>query len=130
MEGRRAFTEEIAAQGLRKEIRDLAHRELDAIEGRKKVEQWAPPETRDERDRPAEDRLPLSPYITPWQQRRSEALREVRRRRRTFRVVRLAVRILNVPCGYASGSARSPSSHKAHRRRDAAFLRCALEGEK
>jgi len=34
VEGRRAFTEEIAAQGLRKEIRDLAHRELDAIEGR------------------------------------------------------------------------------------------------
>ena len=70
VEGRRAFTEQIAQEGLRKEIRDLAHRELDAIEGRKKVEQWAPPEERDERDRPAEDRLPLSPYITPWQQRR------------------------------------------------------------
>ena len=71
VEGRRSFTEEIAAQGLRKEIRDLAHRELDAIEGHRKVEQWAPPETRDERDRPAEDRLPLSPYITPWEKRRS-----------------------------------------------------------
>jgi phosphoenolpyruvate carboxykinase (ATP) len=70
VEGRRAFTEQIAQEGMRKEIRDLAHRELDAIEGRRKVEQWAPPEERDERDRPTEDRLPLSPYITPWQQRR------------------------------------------------------------
>ncbi len=69
VEGRRAFTEEIAAQGLRKEIRDLAHRELDAIEGRKKVEPWAPAEP--ERERPAEDRLPLSPYIAPWEKRRS-----------------------------------------------------------
>ena len=48
MEGRRAFTEQIAQEGLRKEIRELAHRELDAIEGRKKVEQWAPPEVREE----------------------------------------------------------------------------------
>jgi phosphoenolpyruvate carboxykinase (ATP) len=48
--------------------------EVDKATGKKKlvrkVEQWAPPEVRDERDRPAEDRLPLSPYITPWQQRR------------------------------------------------------------
>lgn len=71
VEGRRAFTEEIAAQGLRKDIRDLAHRELDAIEGRKKVEPWAPREERPDRDRPAEDRLPLSPYIAPWEKRRS-----------------------------------------------------------
>ncbi|MBP7147776.1 MAG: phosphoenolpyruvate carboxykinase (ATP) [Acidobacteria bacterium] len=65
VEGRRAFTEEIGAQGLRKEIRELAHRELDALSGRKKAEQWAPPEPKEEREA-AEDRLPLSPYITPW----------------------------------------------------------------
>jgi phosphoenolpyruvate carboxykinase (ATP) len=69
VEGRRAFTEEIAQQGLRKEIRELAHRELDAIDARKiRVEQWAPPEKRD--ITAAEDRLPLSPYISPWEQRR------------------------------------------------------------
>ena len=37
---------------------------------------------------------------------------------------------LNGPCGYASGSSHSPSLHKAHRRRDAAFLRFAMEGGK
>jgi phosphoenolpyruvate carboxykinase (ATP) len=31
---RRKFTEEIAAQGLRKDIRELAHRELNAMEAR------------------------------------------------------------------------------------------------
>jgi hypothetical protein len=69
IEGRRAFTEVIAEQGLRKEIRELAHRELDAIDVRKqKAEAWAPPEKRE--ITAAEDRLPLSPYISPWEQRR------------------------------------------------------------
>lgn len=72
VEGRRAFTEEIATQGMRKEIRELAHRELDAIAGKgKKAESWAPPPEAEKRDA-AEDRLPLSPYITPWEQRRPE----------------------------------------------------------
>lgn len=72
VEGRRAFTEEIAAQGMRKEIRELAHRELDAIAGKgKKAEAWAPPAEPERRDA-AEDRIPLSPYITPWEQRRPE----------------------------------------------------------
>ena len=34
VDGRRKFTEEIAAQGMRKDIRELAHRELDAMEAR------------------------------------------------------------------------------------------------
>ena len=69
VEGRRAFTEEISAQGLRKEIRELAHRELDAIDVRKqKVEPWAPAEKRE--ITAAEDRVPLSPFISPWEQRR------------------------------------------------------------
>ena len=68
--GRRAFTEQIAEEGLRQEIRDLAHRELDAIEGRKKVEPWAP--LKAEGEGPAEDRVPLSRYITPWEKRRSK----------------------------------------------------------
>jgi phosphoenolpyruvate carboxykinase (ATP) len=65
VEGRRAFTEEIAAQGLRKEIREMAHKELDRIEGRQNNAGWAPVEKEKERDA-AEDRLPLSPYISPW----------------------------------------------------------------
>ncbi|MEW5764531.1 MAG: phosphoenolpyruvate carboxykinase (ATP) [Acidobacteriota bacterium] len=70
VEGRRAFTEEIAAQGLKKEIRDLAHRELDAVDGRTpKVEPWAPAVPG--ASEAAEDRLPLSPYIAPWEPRRS-----------------------------------------------------------
>lgn len=36
VDGRRKFTDEIAAQGLRKEIRDLSHKELDKIEGKGK----------------------------------------------------------------------------------------------
>jgi phosphoenolpyruvate carboxykinase (ATP) len=70
VEGRRAFTEQISREGLRKEIRELAHRELDAIEGgRRKAEPWAPPEPKRPTEA-AEDRLPLSPYITPWERRR------------------------------------------------------------
>jgi phosphoenolpyruvate carboxykinase (ATP) len=70
VEGRRAFTEQISREGLRKEIRELAHRELDAIEGgRRKAEPWAPPEPKSPTEA-AEDRLPLSPYITPWERRR------------------------------------------------------------
>jgi phosphoenolpyruvate carboxykinase (ATP) len=69
VEGRRAFTEEIAAQGMRKEIRDLAHRELDTLDARRpKAEPWAPPP--EPKERPAEERPPLSPYITPWEHRR------------------------------------------------------------
>lgn len=67
VEGRRKHTEEIAAQGLRKEIRDLAHRELDRTDGRARaVEPWAAPEPSEPREA-AEDRLPLSRWITPWQ---------------------------------------------------------------
>ncbi len=69
VEGRRAYTEVIAAQGLRREIRDLAHKELEAIAGTRRAEPWAPPEAPREQSA-AEDRLPLSPYITPWESRR------------------------------------------------------------
>jgi phosphoenolpyruvate carboxykinase (ATP) len=70
VDGRRAFTEEIAAQGLRREIRDLAHAELDAMDVRRtKAEPWAPADA-SPRLEAAEDRLPLSPYITPWDRRR------------------------------------------------------------
>jgi len=71
VEGRRAFTEEIAAQGLRPEIRELANRELDTIAGKRKVEPWAPAEPEAPREA-AEDRVPLSPYIAPWEPRRPE----------------------------------------------------------
>ena len=69
VEGRRNFTEEIASQGLRKEIRDLAHKELDRLEGKKKIVGWAPIEKEKEREA-EEDRSPLSPYITPWKERK------------------------------------------------------------
>ncbi|MBZ5639409.1 MAG: phosphoenolpyruvate carboxykinase (ATP) [Acidobacteriia bacterium] len=72
VEGRRKHTEEIAAQGLRKDIRDLAHRELDQIEaaaGRRKAEPWAPQES-EEVPEAAEDRIPLSRFITSWEPRR------------------------------------------------------------
>lgn len=71
VEGRRKHTEEIAAQGLRKEIRDLAHRELDGIEGtgRRRAEPWAPAEP-EPASEVAEDRLPLSRWITSWEPRR------------------------------------------------------------
>ena len=71
VDGRRKFTEEIAGQGLRKEIRELAHRELDATEGKraKKVEEWAPP-TEAEASEVAEDRDPRSRFISPWEPRR------------------------------------------------------------
>ncbi|HVN75410.1 MAG TPA: hypothetical protein VMT19_03770 [Thermoanaerobaculaceae bacterium] len=73
VDGRRKFTEEIAAQGLRKDIREIAHRELDAIDAtaRKKVEPWAPPEEREVTA--AEDRDPRSKWISPWEPRRPSA---------------------------------------------------------
>ncbi len=72
VEGRRKHTEEIAAQGLRKDVRDLAHRELDQIEaiaGKRKAEAFAPSEPAQERDA-AEDRAPLSRWITSWEPKR------------------------------------------------------------
>jgi hypothetical protein len=71
VDGRRKFTEEIASQGLRKEIRELAHKELDATEGKraKKVEEWAPP-AEPEETAAAEDRDPRSRFISPWEPRR------------------------------------------------------------
>jgi len=73
VDGRRKFTEEIAAQGLRKDIREIAHRELDAIDAttRKKAEPWAPAEAREQTA--AEDRDPRSKWISPWEQRRPSA---------------------------------------------------------
>jgi phosphoenolpyruvate carboxykinase (ATP) len=74
VDGRRKFTEEIAGQGLRKEIRELAHKELDDTEGKraKKVEEWAPPAEPEERAA-AEDRDPRSRFISPWEPRRPSA---------------------------------------------------------
>jgi phosphoenolpyruvate carboxykinase (ATP) len=71
VDGRRKFTEEIAAQGLRKDIRELAHKELDAIEAkvRQKPEPWAPPEEARPSEA-AEDRDPRSKWISPWEPRR------------------------------------------------------------
>jgi len=70
VEGRREFTEEIAAQGLRKDIRELAHKELDGMDARlarRKVEPWAPS---DESEQTAtEDRDPRSRFISPWKPR-------------------------------------------------------------
>ncbi len=66
VDGRRRFTEDIAAQGMRKDIRELAHRELDAMDARvarRKVE-WAPSDEREQE--PAEDRDPRSRWIAPW----------------------------------------------------------------
>ncbi|MDD5563659.1 MAG: phosphoenolpyruvate carboxykinase (ATP) [Thermoanaerobaculaceae bacterium] len=70
VDGRRKFTEEIAAQGLRKDIREIAHRELDAIDakGRKRAEPWAPAEAAEQTA--AEDRDPRSKWISPWEPRR------------------------------------------------------------
>jgi phosphoenolpyruvate carboxykinase (ATP) len=71
VEGRRAFTEEIAAQGLRKDIRELAHRELDAMDAsvaRRKIEPWA--ETEKQAMTAAEERDPRSRFIAPWEPRR------------------------------------------------------------
>jgi hypothetical protein len=64
-------TEEIAVQGLRKDIRELAHKELDAIEAKvkQKPEPWAPPEEAAPREA-AEDRDPRSKWISPWEPRR------------------------------------------------------------
>lgn len=85
VEGRRKFTEEIAAQGLRKDIRDLAHRELDNLDARltrRRVESWAEPE--EVRPTAAEDRDPRSRFISPWHPRTSllgeSASRPLRRR--------------------------------------------------
>jgi phosphoenolpyruvate carboxykinase (ATP) len=73
-DGRRKFTEEIAAQGLRKDIREIAHRELDAMEAKakKKPELWAPPEEA-ALSEAAEDRDPRSRWISPWEPRRPSA---------------------------------------------------------
>jgi phosphoenolpyruvate carboxykinase (ATP) len=70
VEGRRAFTEEIAAQGLRKDIRELAHKELDAMDAktRRKAEPWAPPD--EHAQTASEDRDPRSRWISPWEPRR------------------------------------------------------------
>ena len=70
VEGRRAFTEEIGAQGLRKDIRALSHRELDAMDAkaRKRVEPWAPAE--EAAQTVSEDRDPRSRWISPWEPRR------------------------------------------------------------
>ncbi|MCS7183420.1 MAG: phosphoenolpyruvate carboxykinase (ATP) [Thermoanaerobaculum sp.] len=64
VEGRRAFTDEISAQGLRRDIATLAHRELDRIagKGRGKRETWAEPEPLGLSA--AEDRPPS--YVLPW----------------------------------------------------------------
>jgi phosphoenolpyruvate carboxykinase (ATP) len=74
VDGRRKFTEQIAAQGLRKDIREIAHRELDAIDtkSRKKAEPWAPPEEA-AASQAAEDRDPRSRWISPWEPRRPGA---------------------------------------------------------
>lgn len=70
VEGRRAFTEEIAAQGLRRDIRELAHKELDGMDARvarRKVEPWAPADEAEQTA--AEDRDPRSRFISPWKPR-------------------------------------------------------------
>ncbi len=74
VEGRRKFTEEIAAQGLRKDIREIAHKELDAIDvkAKKKPEPWAPPEHAVASEA-AEERDPRSKWISPWEPRRPGA---------------------------------------------------------
>jgi len=68
--GRRKFTEEIAAQGLRKDIVALAHKELDAIDvkSRHRVEPWAPGDSAEQTA--AEDRDPRSRFIAPWDSQR------------------------------------------------------------
>ena len=68
-----SLTEEIAEQGLRKDICALAHKELDAIEStiRRKVEPYAPAE--DAPQTAAEDRDPRSRFISPWEPRRPSA---------------------------------------------------------
>jgi phosphoenolpyruvate carboxykinase (ATP) len=73
VDGRRAFTEEIAEQGLRKDIRELAHRELDAMDARsrRKVEPWSPAD--EAAVTAAEDRDPRSRWISPWEPRRPSA---------------------------------------------------------
>jgi hypothetical protein len=42
---------------------------LDRLEGKKKIVGWAPIEKEKEREA-EEDRSPLSPYITPWKERK------------------------------------------------------------
>ncbi len=72
VDGRRAFTEEIAAQGLRKDIREIAHRELDRLDAkvaRRKVEPWS--EADEAAQTAAEDRDPRSRFIAPWDSPRS-----------------------------------------------------------
>lgn len=67
VEGRRKHTEEIANQGLRNEIRELAHKELDKIEGRKKIVGFSPIEEESQREA-SEDRL-SSYYVEPFRKR-------------------------------------------------------------
>lgn len=84
VDGRRKFTEEIAAQGMRKDIRELAHRELDALDGRvrRRVEPWSQAE--EEPLPAAEERDPRSRFISPWEPRRDRlsALGQLTRGRR------------------------------------------------
>lgn len=71
VDGRRRFTEEIAAQGMRREIRELAHKELDAIDARiarRTAEPWA--EADEAVLTAGEDRDPRSRFISPWEPRR------------------------------------------------------------
>ena len=68
--GGRKFTGQIAAPGLRKDIREIAHRELDAT-ARKKAEPRAPAEEREQTA--AEDRDPCFKWISPWAPRRPSA---------------------------------------------------------
>lgn len=65
--GRRAFTDQIASQGLRKDIVVLAHKELDRIAAPvgRKAEVWAEPEPL--AISAAEDRSPG--YLLPWPRR-------------------------------------------------------------
>lgn len=69
-EGRRAYTELIAKEGLRKEILEIARSEIDAISPSGcRREEWAP-EPEAGKVVADEDRLPLSPYISSWKERR------------------------------------------------------------
>lgn len=65
--GRRVFTDEIAAQGLRKDIIKLAHRELDRISGVEKRKPKLLAEPEPFTSQAAEDRMPG--YVLPWPRR-------------------------------------------------------------
>ncbi len=70
--GRRAYTEQIATEGLHKDILELALRELDSMGGGSSPRERRGPDEIPEKDEVVtdENRLPLSPYITPWEHRR------------------------------------------------------------